>query len=102
MQRGTGNRVRPGLGLKRVNERTGKEVDHKDIVKGYEDRARRALGCGTRGAGPASSRPLGGPCDPAVRRDTWAPDSGWRPSPSRTCRWCGRGQGGPLPPVLGW
>ncbi|WP_051942966.1 non-homologous end joining protein Ku [Streptacidiphilus rugosus] len=32
LQRGTGDRVRN----KRVNERTGKEVDYGDIVKGYE------------------------------------------------------------------
>jgi DNA end-binding protein Ku len=32
LQRGTGDRVR----MKRVNERTGKEVDYSDIVKGYE------------------------------------------------------------------
>jgi DNA end-binding protein Ku len=32
LQRGTGDRVR----MKRVNERTGKEVDFSDIVKGYE------------------------------------------------------------------
>ncbi len=31
-QRGTGDRVR----VKRVNERTGDEVDYKDIVKGYD------------------------------------------------------------------
>ncbi len=31
-QRGTGDRIR----YRRVNERTGKEVDYEDIVKGYE------------------------------------------------------------------